>query len=725
MSPIGAPGAISPSVGIGGGGLYPGGGAKPGISSAGSRLVNLVDEGAVGNDPLRDSLAWNAAVTKALAKKCGIEVPAGATYQLTNPGVQFLLDLPASVPLVVHPGAIIEVQAGVTLTIASSIKAGDYGIFSGAGAVVLSRDQWANVRWFGATGDGDAATGAGTDDSPAVAKAAAASLRLLFPESEGAYLFAGVALRSGARVRFAEGATAGLPAAIVAGPAYCFTAAGNAGAHANGPKVRGCVADGRGLLTAILSASYCDDPQLIECGGANFSPLNTNQGSVGSFVNCTRPKAVRCFVDGATYGVTFTTCSNPKDDRGEYRNVQRDGVLFYNLCTNASAIGTEVDTFALGGDDGRAGIHFYGGENGRAVGCQVRNDAHTSESFRARDFARAKFIGCDASDGYNGFGFVTLGDFPGYIASGLVSGCTVSGMNPGGLNSNIVSDANSGRVVVIGNETFGGRNGVMLNSPGGVIVGNTFEDSNAAPISANGARTLISGNKVRRNAAFFGGVSFAIGVNAPDVQVLGNDVEDQRPVASFVTGVNITDGASATLRDNTFTDNIGAYYATTGTGKIKRGSLVRGKFAGLQAGLNCENGVEFIDTNGRRSVFNGAIGKQIGASLGAALQHAVQQFGTSAAPVAGAVAVDASLGTLVRVVANGNVVIGNPANAADGAVLMLDVTNASAGAIAVTLGTFFTGVFAAPAAGKRRTQSYAFSLAETKWVAQGAQSADM
>ncbi|HEY8309754.1 MAG TPA: hypothetical protein VIG47_04325 [Gemmatimonadaceae bacterium] len=59
-----------------------------------------------------------------------------------------------------------------------------------------------------------------------------------------------------------------------------------------------------------------------------------------------------------------------------------------------------------------------------------------------------------------------------------------------------------------------------------------------------------------------------------------------------------------------------------------------------------------------------------------------------------------------------------------GGVLMLDISNTSAGVIVVTLDPVFLGTFPAPAAGKRRTQMYWYDRGALHWAPVGAQSLD-
>lgn len=86
---------------------------------------------------------------------------------------------------------------------------------------------------------------------------------------------------------------------------------------------------------------------------------------------------------------------------------------------------------------------------------------------------------------------------------------------------------------------------------------------------------------------------------------------------------------------------------------------------------------------------------------------------------------DASTLLIRRITANGNITVANPTNApVDGDVLTLDVLNNTAGAITVTLGSKFAGVFTAGAAGKRRSQRYVYDGALVKYVPDGGQSTD-
>lgn len=74
--------------------------------------------------------------------------------------------IPSNLTCQIPAGCILSISSGITLTIAGSVNAGLYQIFSGSGSVVVSGGGRALPKWWGAVGDGS------TDDTTAISKTA-------------------------------------------------------------------------------------------------------------------------------------------------------------------------------------------------------------------------------------------------------------------------------------------------------------------------------------------------------------------------------------------------------------------------------------------------------------------------------------------------------------------------------------------------------------------------
>jgi hypothetical protein len=124
---------------------------------------------------------------------------AGGVVRVPGPhqyAIRSDLTVPANVDLAIGDGAGLQINAGVTLTLAGPLSAGPYPIFSGPGAVRFAANsplRRADVRWWGAVCDG------AHDDTAALQAAlnAAGSVPLYISPGGNCVASAALAYRSG------------------------------------------------------------------------------------------------------------------------------------------------------------------------------------------------------------------------------------------------------------------------------------------------------------------------------------------------------------------------------------------------------------------------------------------------------------------------------------------------------------------------------------------------
>lgn len=258
------------------------------------------------------------------------------------------------------------------------------------------------------------ANGDGSDESINIQAAVndASSGDILYFSAPGRYCFSNIILPPHFRVIIAPGATFAPPPGASAG-SFFFTISGGGDIVIDGAR-----ADDTYLMSGLLKATTTNDITLTNCWHTNPSngfELDTFkiQGGLAYFDRCSNVRVSDCKSSGGTMGVSFVSCSNPSVYGGEYKNLKRDGVLFYSGSNSAKAINVRVEGYGIGNEPGRAGIHFYGSEYGISYGCDVTNGYGAASALRARDANKITFSNNILNYCENGQGIeVTyIGDF--------------------------------------------------------------------------------------------------------------------------------------------------------------------------------------------------------------------------------------------------------------------------------------------------------------------------
>lgn len=389
-----------------------------------------------------------------------------------------------------------------------------------------------NVKHYGAFGDG-VQDDTASIQSAATALTASAGGRLYFPK--GTYKFKEISVSSYADIVCERGTVFTAPAGTT-GTAYWFRVVGTSGAHIVDVNVRGATCDGGGLMTGLMLLTYVDGSNIEHCV---VEDCNTDKDAGGGpnlvgALNCTEVTVMRCRGKQAVYGVSFEASANCGVFWSRLETMSRDGILFYNNSDDCVAIGNTVKDFNRIGENGRGGIHFYGGSNGVCTGNLVM-DAHASATedtggIRFRDFDGFSCAGNHIFNVSTGILCNVIGDFRGVLTAGSISGnnvhtCKYAAINvagscsEGSITGNRVRNANTTLTVNVG--------GIMVGVSDWTVTGNTVTDCPRQGIVANGSHCIVSGNIVNRCGV--GGSSVAqIAVFGANVGVFGNQIADDR-----------------------------------------------------------------------------------------------------------------------------------------------------------------------------------------------------
>lgn len=309
---------------------------------------------------------------------------------------------------------------------------------SGAGRWLAVNSDVCNVKQFGAKGDNL------TNDTSFITNAIASCKRVYITGNQ-TYLFDNVPVLDDSEIIFNGGAKIGLRSG---GSGFAFVATGTNGTHKNRILIKRGRIDGSNTLLGLLSATYIDDIKLIRCRADNLGATTILQGQLAGFTNCTDVLVDNGFCKTACYGVSFTTCTNVLVQGGTYKSLARDGVLFYNNTTSCKAIGVHVDGYNSLTENGRAGIHFYGGYDGVANGCTVLNSTGTTSDtggIRFRDFYNFSVNGGIIKNAAVGVLTNHIGDFTTTKEYGSICGLVIDTTVYEGIN------IGAGRVVINGN----------------------------------------------------------------------------------------------------------------------------------------------------------------------------------------------------------------------------------------------------------------------------------
>ena len=359
---------------------------------------------------------------------------------------------------------------------------------SGAGRWLAVNPDVCNIKQFGAKYDGS------SNDTSYVTAAVAACKRVYITGNH-TYLFDNVPIFDDSKIVFTGGAKIGLRSG---GSGFAFVSTGTSGTHKNRIRIENGRIDGSNTLLGLLSATYTDDIKLIRCRADNLGATNVLQGQLAGFTNCSDILIDNGYCKTACYGVSFTSCTNVLVQGGVYKSLAKDGVLFYNNTTSCKAVGVHVDGYNSLNENGRAGVHFYGGSNGLATGCTVSNclgSTTDTGAIRFRDFfgfsCTANIIN-SASVGIltNHIGDFTATAETGSISSNYINTCVNEG----------ISIASTGRCVVsnnvIRNTT---KDGIFVgvNSHNCVVSANTISETvntTARAIIVGSNNTTVIGN---------------------------------------------------------------------------------------------------------------------------------------------------------------------------------------------------------------------------------------
>lgn len=501
--------------------------------------------GAEGDGTTADQTAATTADSVAAVNSGAVVYPPG-TYRITA-------NTTISRAITLEPGAAFSVNSGVTLTLNGPVYAGNHTIFTGSGSVTGTFGQVPlNVRWFGAVADGNLATGAGTDDGPAIARAIAARTRgnttqhsVFLPA--GHYRIAtGVTLPSGCDFR-GEGMwnTVLVCASDFSGTAVTTSSSG---------------APTSVEAMGIIGVSGPAGKALVFGGNGSFGRklwvAGFNTTSPGGMVEMTATDTfLEDFaVESANKGIKITT---------PYVNVSH-GTLYGNVTGltvengASSETGRVVVTGVRANNGGDYGFVVDGGKRATFTGCSVSHDDNSK--FDIAGFAvlgasdDVNFIGCDAhlgtqstaSDAFQIAGTAKNVSIVNSTAKGFYKGIDIS---TSGKNINITG----GRLV----ENY--RHGVDASSYTGLALTLTgvLADSNGTG-AANDCGFNLVGNTANQRVSAVGCV--ALQASGAGLQDYGFLIDCNESTAL----VNVV-GCSAAF-------NASGQFSTTGTqtGQIKQ-----------------------------------------------------------------------------------------------------------------------------------------------------------
>lgn len=392
--------------------------------------------------------------------------------------------------------------------------------------------------------------------------------------------------------------------------AFCLTAVGTSGARITAPtRLIGVRHAGGAIAKGLLEARYADDVRvedfsvgpLVRTGGVQTHAIYIEE--------CIRPRVISGETADATIGVGFVSCTNPVAAHVRTKNSGRDGVLFYtNLAgtttTDAVAIACDADGFALRGEGGRAGVHFYGVRRATSLACSARNDGgltdHTSAGIRFRDCEDFFADGYAVADARVGVGATQIGDYAAaphnIVTRGNIGAGSVSGVREIGVFvTAIPCDIEGARVHGL-TYTAGVTSGAGIWHEGTGRVAATIEDVVARGLWARAGSSLDVVCKFSR-----AGTSTLPALEiAGEVTVAGNSFSDNRGTPESTMAIRVVSGGAATIGENTFGAGITSRVSSQSGGTIRRGSRLVMSSGGAPGGLSgtTENGVLAIDTNG-------------------------------------------------------------------------------------------------------------------------------
>ena len=391
---------------------------------------------------------------------------------------------------------------------------------------------------------------------------------------------------------------------------YTFIALGASGNLAPQTILKNAKLDAVGRMRGVFKAEYVNEPHASDCSAINVPTGVSLDGSGISMKECIKPRVKGGFYHGGRNGVLFISCTNPVAEGVETDYQGRDGIIFYTdpawtTTTDAVSINCKSTRFALNGEMGRAGIHFYGVRRAKAIAPASADDSGQVHD----DTAAVRFRDCEDyyTDGYDvenirtGVVVNEVGDYAGAPHNIIVRGAIGVG-NVKNTRKYGVAAATPGRICNIIGATVT-NSGQVLSGAGiysaadGNISGCIVDGTTDAPgIYASGENT-ITGNTLK-NAGRQTYDTAQIIVSGKAV-LNGNTFKNTDGTSNLA--IRGTGNAELTIGANNYDANISRQLLLNSTATLKRGSsLIKTQFAGLPSLVTgiFENGVQLVDTNG-------------------------------------------------------------------------------------------------------------------------------
>lgn len=370
----------------------------------------------------------------------------------------------------------------------------------------------------------------------------------------GKYQFTSVPLISNIIIEFEPGVEL-LPDYAAVPGTYYFLASGTSTSYLKNISILNFKADADFTIAGIINAIYTEDLLIKNSLLSNPSNTSSNQGSLATISKSNNPRVINCVSNNGYYGVQFIETKNALVEGGFYRSVKRDGVLFYNGADKSKAINVTVDGYGLGGETGRAGIHFYGINNGTALFNFIYNGSSDAEALRFRnaDWILALGNNIDKSNGA-GIAVVNIPDYPdiksghGIIALNIIRNTGGTGIAANYNTSNPLI-INSNYVFNISKYASNYGDGIGVLTPNSVIANNVVSYTSGNGIIAGGTRQIVSGNII--NSVGTGTFGARSGILAYGTHLNLNSNIISQETTSMLYGIKLSASGTATLNKNT------------------------------------------------------------------------------------------------------------------------------------------------------------------------------
>lgn len=389
---------------------------------------------------------------------------------------------------------------------------------------------------------------------------------------------------------------------------YTFIALGTSGNLAPQTILKNAKLDAAGRMRGVFRAEYVNEPHAPDCSAINVPTGASPDGSGVSMKECIKPRVKGGFYHGGRQGVLFISCTNPEAEGVTTDYQGRDGILFYTdptgtTTTDATATSCKATRYALNGEGGRAGIHFYGVRRAKAIAPTASGDNgqtfDDTAAVRFRDCEDYYTDGYDVSDALTGVLVNEIGDYAaaphnivvrGAIGVGNVKGIRKFGVNIATPNRicNIV-----GAVVSDSANVAGGAG--IYTAANGSVTGCTVENTTNATGIYTAGKCAVTGNNLRN--AGRSGTSVAQITAGGETIVSGNTFENAD--GSSALAIRVLGSGKSVVGANNYDAATTQQVLVDANATLKRGSaLLKMQFAGVPANTgNFETGIQAIDTN--------------------------------------------------------------------------------------------------------------------------------